>query len=291
MPPCHRDGGGAAGPCRAASRSGCRARRPGPPCPVRRGAGSALASCRPGRRDRSALARCPARRSSRFSHSSGIHSGCSMTARYMSAIQRAPSGPVLSMVGRNQLSLEARNSRPDSLGPRRPRKVTPSGSSTIRCTSVVDRLADEQARGEPGAEQFVAIGGRAVRRGGVVGRAGVVEPGERPADRDRARVSGSSVCFGSGAAIVRVASEVLVGQDEMPAPVRVIVAEPAAPVVAVPAVLGLAALGLELAGIRPETEVAAADPTSPCRSFASGPSRRYRRWPRRPSRRAPARSR
>ena len=56
------------------------------------------------------------------------------TARYMSAIQRAPSGPVLSIVGRNQLSLEARNSRFASSGPRRPRKVTPSGSSTIRCT-------------------------------------------------------------------------------------------------------------------------------------------------------------
>ena len=68
-----------------------------------------------------------------LSQSSGIHSGCSMTARYMSAIQSAPSGPVLSIVGRNQLSLEARNSRParwvrDGRGRSRRRARAPSGA-------------------------------------------------------------------------------------------------------------------------------------------------------------------
>ena len=89
---------------------------------------------RPAERGRSGLPCSPARRSMRFCQSTGIHSGCSMTARYISAIQSAPSGPILSMVGRNQLSLEARNSLLASSGARTPRNVKPSGSMTIRWT-------------------------------------------------------------------------------------------------------------------------------------------------------------
>ena len=44
---------------------------------------------------------------------------------------------------------------------------------------VVDRLADEQASGELGSEEVVAIGRRAVGGGDAVGRVGVVEPGQR----------------------------------------------------------------------------------------------------------------
>ena len=72
-------------------------------------------------------------------------------------------------------------------------------------------------------------------------------------------MSGSSICARVGRGVARVAPDVVVGEDVVPAPVRVVVAEPVAPVVAVAAVLGLAALGLELAGIGAKPEIAAAD--------------------------------
>ena len=94
-----------------------------------------------------------------------------MTARYMSATQRAPSGPVLSIVGRNQLSLEARNSRSASSGGRDGREGHAVGLEHHPMDQVVHRLADEQAGGEVRAEEVVAVGRRAVGRGDVVGRA------------------------------------------------------------------------------------------------------------------------
>ena len=45
----------------------------------------------------------------------------------------------------------------------------------------------------------------------------------------------------------------------MPGPDGIIVAKPASPVVAMTAILGLAALGFELAGVGPEPEIVAAD--------------------------------
>ena len=42
--------------------------------------------------------------------SCGIHVGCSITRRYISAIQSAPSGPMRAITGRNQLSVDAKNS-------------------------------------------------------------------------------------------------------------------------------------------------------------------------------------
>ena len=142
-----------------------------PMCPGRRGEGWAAASCQPDRRDRVALLAARAE-VELFSHSSGIHSGCSIVWRYMSATQRAPSGPVLSIVGRNQLSLEARNSRSRLIW-----SATAAEGHAVRLEHhpvhhVMDRFADEQARVEPRAEQLVTIRRRAVGRRGVVGRAG-----------------------------------------------------------------------------------------------------------------------
>ena len=71
-----------------------------------------------------------------------------MTARYMSAIQSAPSGPVLSIVGRNQLSLEARNSRPDLVRSATAAEAHAVGLEHHPMHQVVHRLADEQAGGE-----------------------------------------------------------------------------------------------------------------------------------------------
>ena len=42
--------------------------------------------------------------------SSGIHRGCSITARDISTIHSPPSGPVRTCAGRNQLSVEVSNS-------------------------------------------------------------------------------------------------------------------------------------------------------------------------------------
>ena len=56
-----------------------------------------------------------------------------------------------------------------------------------------------------------------------------------------------------------VAADLGVGEDVFPGEVGVVVAEPVAPVVAVPAELRLAALGLEPAVVGAEAEVAAVD--------------------------------
>ena len=65
---------------------------------------------------------------------------------------------------------------------------------------VVHRLADEEAGGEIGAEEVVAVGGRAVGRGDAVRGVGHVEPGERPAGRDRPGCRARASAAGSGRA-------------------------------------------------------------------------------------------
>ena len=176
----------------------------------------------------------------------------------MSAIQSAPSGPVLSIVGRNQLSLEARNSRSDSLGPRWPRKVTPSGSSTTRCTRLCTGSLTKRLEANQRPEKLVAIGRRTVGRGDAARHVRVVEPRQRPADGKQPRV-GLERLPRVGRGKAGVALEVVIGQHVMPRPVGIVVAEPVPPVVAMPAILRLAALGLELARVRPEPEIAAVD--------------------------------
>ena len=64
----------------------------------------------------------------------GIQVGCSITKRYMSLIHRAPSGPVRTIDGRNQLSVDARNSLSRSLSGRRLVNVAPSADTISRCT-------------------------------------------------------------------------------------------------------------------------------------------------------------
>ena len=118
---------------------------------------------------------------------------------------------------------------------------------------VVDRLAHKQARREPRPEQLVAVGRRAVGRRHAAGHVEVVEPCGGMADRVEPGVDLEHLPrVGSG--VIRIAREVVIGEHVMPRPVRVVVAEPAAEIVAVAAVLGLSALGLELARVRPESE-------------------------------------
>src|SRR5262249_61907026 len=96
---------------------------------------------------------------------------------------------------------------------------------------VVHGFADDEARGEPGAEELVAIGSRAVARGDVVGRFRVIEPGDRAADGIAPGLGLEGLPW-VGSRVIGVAPQVLVREDEMPAPIGVIVAEPVAPVVA-----------------------------------------------------------
>ena len=68
-----------------------------------------------------------------------------------------PSGPVLSIVGRDQLSLEARNSRL-LVGVATAGIGRALGFEDHPVHQVVHRLADEKAGGEIGTEEVVAVG-------------------------------------------------------------------------------------------------------------------------------------
>ncbi len=80
----------------------------------------------------------------------------------MSAIQSAPSGPVLSIVGRNQLSLEAQELALGTGGGAMAAEAHPVGLEHHEMDKVVHRLADEQARRKLQSKQLVAVRGRAV---------------------------------------------------------------------------------------------------------------------------------
>src|SRR5208282_2039674 len=123
---------------------------------------------------------------------------------------------------------------------------------------VMHRLADEQAGGKFGAEEVVTIRCRAVGRGHVASRGRVTEAGQNAADGIKPGV-GLQWLFRIGRGVIRIALQVRIAEDVVPAPGRVVVAEPVAPVVAMPTVLRLAALGLELARVGLEPEVAALD--------------------------------
>src|SRR5947208_952185 len=73
----------------------------------------------------------PARVSTRDSRSGGIQRGCSITKRYMSTTHTAPSGPVRTCTGRNQLSADARNSRAASPSAPCPSNVAPEPVAEI----------------------------------------------------------------------------------------------------------------------------------------------------------------
>src|SRR5687767_11040836 len=70
---------------------------------------------------------------------------------------------------------------------------------------------------------------------------------------------------GIGRGDVRVPADVVILQDVVPEWIAVLRAEPAAPIVAVAAELGGAGLGIEFAGVRTKTKIAAAE-----RNFCAG---------------------
>ena len=235
---------------------------------------------------------CPARRSSCFCDSAGIHCGCSITARYMSTTHRAPSGPVRAIVGRNQLSADDRNSRPlFVLGPAADERHA-VGGEVHPVDEVVDRLADEEVAGEGGARTGRRGRSDPARGGEAVGRSRVVEAGERAAEREHRGGAGPRTRVVRRGGQVRVAGQVAVVQrmtchagvellqpNQFPQSSRHL------------AVLRLAGRQLDLAGVRPEAEVPAADVERLAGGDRRDDTRRCRRWRSRPSCRGPRRAR
>ena len=111
-----------------------------------------------------------------------------MTNRYMSAIQSAPSGPVLSMVGRNQLSARSQEFAAGLARTALAAKARAPGLEHDAVDQVVHRLADEHAGRKRRTEKVVAVGSRAVRRSDMVGHVQIVEPCKRAADRVQSRL-------------------------------------------------------------------------------------------------------
>src|SRR5688572_3457964 len=121
-------------------------------------------------------------------------------------------------------------------------------------------FADPNAVGEGRPEQLVTIGSDAVARRECVHQVRPIEALERFADREDAR----------GVRVVRqrlahrpkrqvlVARHVTLRNPEMPTPGRIVVAEPVAPVVAMPAKLSLSFDQLEAHIIGMKTEIATA---------------------------------
>src|ERR1051326_8257300 len=135
------------------------------------------------------------------------------------------------------------------------------GFQDLAMNEVIDRFADENAGGKGRAEQAVAIRRGAVGGGHMPDGADLVEALQRPADGEN---SGGVTVVGQGAFVrwygqMWIAGEVVFRQEVMPKPGGVVVSEPVAPVIAVPAKLGFARLRFEGAVGGAKTEVATAD--------------------------------
>ena len=94
----------------------------------------------------------------------------------MSTIHRQPSGPVVACTGRNQLSVDARNSSFVVGAMAFEGRAFRRQFQTMH--NEVDRLADERVALEVVAEQIVAVDAQAARRGHVA---------RRPAEREMPR--------------------------------------------------------------------------------------------------------
>jgi hypothetical protein len=150
--------------------------------------------------------------------------------------------------------------------------VVPSGRDDLAGHEVVDRLADERVVIELAPQQLVAIQFLAAGGGEAIGLVGVVEAGERDALRKHRGGAGkdADVLLVRGRGEVRIAAEVVVFERVVPQRVAVVAAEPVSPVVALSAELRLATLGVDLARIGANPQIAAVDVDLRSRTCASG---------------------
>ena len=125
---------------------------------------------------------------------------------------------------------------------------------------VVERFADEGGGLAGGEEQGVLVDHAAAGGGVAAGLLEVVVAFLRRAGgiNGRIRAAGELDAAVAGGE-VGVAAEVVLGEDVVPEGVGVLRAEPVAPVVAIAAELGGAALGFDVAGVGSDPKVAAAD--------------------------------
>ena len=121
------------------------------------------------------------------------------------------------------------------------------GDEHFAMYKVMHRFADEHAAFKIFTKQPVTIRLRAAGTGDVTVGAGHVGAFHARADGEEA-VIGKHITSHAGRGEVRVARKVVNGNVVMPHPVRVVVAEPIAPVIAPAAKLCLACDGFELAG-------------------------------------------
>ncbi len=125
---------------------------------------------------------------------------------------------------------------------------------------VVEGFANKGHRFAAGEEARVAVD-HAAAGGGVAARLlEAVESffGRARGEDGRIRAAGElDASIGRGE--VRIASQVVIGQDVMPERMGILRAEPVAPVVPVATELGRATLGFDFAGVGPEAEIATAD--------------------------------
>ena len=126
----------------------------------------------------------PPRRSIFICQSREIHSGCSITKRYISATHSAPSGPVRTLTGRDQLSVEARNSRSRSSSARRDVKVDPFGFRICRFDQIVNRLTHEGVPVVLFTQKLIPVNRRPTNGCKSIGPVGLVESFHRLAGRE-----------------------------------------------------------------------------------------------------------
>src|SRR5262249_25676055 len=126
---------------------------------------------------------------------------------------------------------------------------------------VVDRFADEQAAREARAEELVAVDDRAARRREPPRGTGIVEARQHAAEREHwSRPRHRRHLWAHlRRREVRVAAEVVVGQDVVPHWHAVVAAEPVVEIIAAAAVLRLTSGSVDVAGVRADAEVAAGD--------------------------------
>ena len=124
---------------------------------------------------------------------------------------------------------------------------------------IVHRLTDEGIPEVILTEKGVPVDDEAAGGSETIDLVVIVQPTQRVAGRIDRTGSGDfrKRYLGGRGADMGIAAEVVIREGKVPSRPRVVAAEPVAPIIPVAAVLGLAGLGIVLAGVRPDAQIAA----------------------------------